>query len=146
MSNLIGEIMKKLVESNLININFIAFDRAGALTSGSQQEHIHNAMKRSESGSINFPSVEGKGSTAQNIVNNEIRALLEFIESSPTYDPQKGVYLIRGSFGAMIALEAVPSFPDKIKGVIFVSPSILPVWFTEEAQNSLKNFDMINHF
>jgi pimeloyl-ACP methyl ester carboxylesterase len=131
---------------NTINVNFIGFDRAGALSSGSQPEHIRNTMKRSKGGALNFPTVDGKESAAQNIVKNEIAALLEFAESSPTHDPQKGVYLIGGSFGAMIALESVASFPDKIKGVIFVSPSILPVWFTEEAQSREAKFDIINHF
>ena len=131
---------------NTININFIGFDRAGALSSGSQSEHLRNTMKRSKGGALNFPTVGGKESAAQDIVKNEIRALLEFVESSPTHDPQKGVYLIGGSFGAMIALESVASFPDKIKGVIFVSPSVLPVWFTEETQSRETKFDIINHF
>jgi len=131
---------------NELNINFIGFDRAGALSKGNLPQHIKNARKRSASGSVDCPSFDGKESTAQNIVRNEISALIVFIEASPTHDAQKGIYLIGGSFGAMIALESVESFPEKIKGVVFVSPAILPDWYTKEFQSKYPQIDILNHF
>ncbi len=111
---------------NKAHFNFIGFDRAGALSGGSLRDHIRNAAKRGKSGSVYFPTIDGKESASENIVSNEVLSVIEFIERAPTHDSEKGIYLIGASMGSWVSLVTVHSFPDRIKGVIFLSPAILP--------------------
>jgi|GEM_PF-3439127 len=114
---------------NKSNFNFIGFDRADALPFGeaaSRKDHIHNLMKRSKSGMIMYSAVDGKESAVENVIRNEVSTIIEFIEGAPTHHLDKGIYLIGSSLGSWISLMTVHFFPDKIKGVIFLSPAILP--------------------
>jgi alpha-beta hydrolase superfamily lysophospholipase len=131
---------------NKANFNFIGFDRAGALSTGSQRDHIRNTQKRGKSGSAMFPSIDGKESAAENIFRNEVSAVIEFVERAPTHDPPKGIYLIGGSFGSWISLVTVHSCPQKIKGVIFLSPAILPEWVTAIGQDKQPGFNVTSYF
>ena len=133
---------------NQANFNFIAFDRSGALKSGSLREHNKNAQKRGKSGAVTYPTNDGKESAAQNVVRNEIKSIIEFIEKAPSHDPEKGIYLIGGSWGSLISLDTVHSFPDKIKGVVFLSPSILPEFVTVEFEKKYSeyNFNVVNYW
>jgi pimeloyl-ACP methyl ester carboxylesterase len=133
---------------NQANFNFIGFDRAGALRSGSLRDHVKNAQKRGKSGAVTYPTKDGKESAAQNVVRNEIKSIIEFIEKTPSHDPEEGIYLIGGSWGSLISLNTVQSFPDKIKGVVFLSPSINPEFVTIdfEIKYSEYNIDVVNYW
>lgn len=117
---------------NKANFNFIGFNRAGGLSGGPLKDHIRNAAKRGKSGSVYFPTIDGKESATENIVRNEVSTVIEFVERAPTHDSKKGVYLIGGSMGSWVSLCTVHSFPDKIKGVVFLSPALLPEWVTTD--------------
>lgn len=119
---------------NNANFNFIGFDRGDASSSPSLLDQAKNTAKRSKSGSIYFPSKDGKESAAENIVRNEVTAIIEFIEKAATHDSQKGIYLIGGSMGSWLSLITVRSFSEKIRGVVFLSPAILPEWVKTEQE------------
>ena len=133
---------------NKANFNFIAFDRAGSIRSGSLKEHNRNAKKRSKSGAATYPSIDGKESAAQNVVRNEIKTLIEFIGKAPSHDTEKGIYLIGESWGSLIALDTVRSYPENIKGVVFLSPSILPEFVSIEFERKYAeyNFNVVNYW
>jgi pimeloyl-ACP methyl ester carboxylesterase len=86
-------------------------------------------MKVRNSNSLMYP-IDGKNSAAENILQNEISSTIEFVERAPTFDSNKGIYLIGGSLGSWISLLTVKAFPDKIKGVVFLSPGIIPAMVT----------------
>jgi pimeloyl-ACP methyl ester carboxylesterase len=86
------------------------------------------AQSRGKSGLITFPTIEGKESGAENIVHNEIKALIEVIKNAPSHDQEKGIYLIGSSIGAWYSLVTIYYYPESINGVVFVSPSILSDW------------------
>ena len=118
---------------NKANFNFIGFDRSDALHDYSSLGHaVKHATKRSKSGSVYFPTIDGKESGTENIVRNEVLSAIEFIERAPTHDSAKGIYLIGASMGSWVSLVTVNSFPDKIKGIVFLSPAILPEWVTTD--------------
>jgi len=120
---------------NKANFNFIGFNMAGNVSLGhSQMDWVKSLQKRGKSGLIMYPSRDGKESSADNIVRNEILTLIQFIENAPTHDPEQGIFLIGGSYGSWVSLVAVSSFSDKIKGVVFLSPAILPEWVSSKAQ------------
>ncbi len=129
---------------NKANFNFIGFDRSDVLSDWpGQRQALKHLAKRSKSGSTYFPTIDGKYSSAESIVQNEVGSIIDFIERAPTHDPEKGVYLIGASMGSWVSLVAVHSFPNKIKGVVFLSPAILPEWVTTEAKNqqiNIKNY------
>lgn len=131
---------------NELNVNYISYVRAGALMPGSGRGHVANTQKRSKSGAAMYPSKDGKESAAQNIVRNEMAALLKYIEESPMHDSQKGIYLLGGSFGALVSLETVSAFPNEIQGVVFVSPAVVPALYTQKWQNKYNKYDVIEHF
>jgi pimeloyl-ACP methyl ester carboxylesterase len=130
---------------NKANFNFIEFDRAG-MASTAQRESIAIITKRSKSGDIMWPSVDGKEPGAENIVRNEISAVIEFVENAPTHDPKQGIYLIGGSYGSWLSLVTVHSFPEKIKGVVFLSPAILPKWVSPGAETHNQKLNIIKYF
>ena len=117
---------------NKANFNFIGFNRAGALSGGSTRAHVRNAAKRGKSGVVYFPTFDGKESASENIVCNEVLAVIEFVERASTHDPKKGIYLVGASMGSWLSLVAVHSFPEKIKGVVFLSPAIIPEMITPD--------------
>ena len=130
----------------LINFNFIGFGRSGYEASTSLKDKINIARKRGKSGSSIFPANDGQESGAENIVQNEVQTVIEFLEKNLTHDPEKGIYLIGGSFGSWISLVTVASFPDKIKGVVFLSPAILPEMVSAGRQTKLPQFNISNYF
>jgi len=132
---------------NKANFNYIGFDRSDALSSWEGQRHALRLLaKRSQSGSTYFPSFDGKNSSAESIVRNEVSSIIEFIEKSPTHDSEKGIYLIGASMGSWLSLVTVHSFPNKIKGVVFLSPAILPEWVSKEEQAKSPKRNIVNYF
>jgi pimeloyl-ACP methyl ester carboxylesterase len=124
---------------NKANFNFIGFDRAGRYPL-SVKDAYDMITERSKSGNIMWPSVDGKESGTENILRNEISAIIEFAENSPTHDPKQGIYLIGASYGSWLSLVTVNAFPDKIKGVVFLSPAIPSnVVVPNQAQNPTMN-------
>jgi len=130
---------------NRANSNFIGFDRAGAIRSR-QRDHIKNAQKRGKSGSVMFPTNDGKESAPENVVRNEIQSLIKFIEKAPSHDPEKGIYLIGGSWGSFLSLVTVQSFPGQIKGVVFLSPAILPEWVTVDYEKKYPKYNRVRYW
>jgi pimeloyl-ACP methyl ester carboxylesterase len=131
---------------NRAGFNFIGFDRPGYEALLPQSDKINIVKMRSKSGHAMFPTNEGLESGAQNIVRNEIQTVIEFIERAPTYDPEKGIYLIGGSFGSWISLITVLSFPDKVKGVVFLSPAIPPEMVGADRQAEKPMLNISNYF
>ena len=124
---------------NKAGFNFIGFDRFDAIpinVSTSLQEQIDRTSKRAKSEWISFPTFDGKESASENIVRNEVVSLIRFIEGAPTHDVEKGIYLIGSSVGSWISLVAVQMFPEKIRGVVFLSPAIIPRVFAEIPKTS----------
>jgi hypothetical protein len=135
------------VSLNKANFNFITFEPWNTLFEGSFKDHVDNLnKKRAKSGAGHFPSIDGKESAVQNIARNEVSAIIEFIESAPTHDPKKGIYLIGACIGSMISLETIHYYPDKIKGVVFLSPMILPIFFTPDIQAKYSNLNISEYF
>ena len=128
------------------NFNFIGFDRPGHEAPLTKRERINNVRNRSKSRSPMFPAIDGKESGAENIVRNEILSIIEFLERAPSHDPEKGIYLIGGSFGSWISLVTVSSFPDKIKGVVFLSPAIIPEMVSADKQARARKLNISNYF
>ena len=136
---------------NKINFNFIGFDRTDALPSGgaySKKDSINNLMKRSKSGQIMYPTIDGKESASDNVIRNEVSSVIEFVEGAPTHDLRKGIYLVGSSLGSWISLVTVHFFPEKIKGVIFLSPAILPEMVASDVQIEYPQYfkTLINSF
>lgn len=134
---------------NKANFNFVGFDRADAKSSyGSTSVDVtfRHTVKRSKSGSVYFPSVDNKESATENIIRNEITSIIEFVEEAPTHDLSKGIYLIGSSMGSWASLCTVSSFPDKIKGVVFLSPALLYGWLSTEAQAKYPEQNITNYF
>jgi pimeloyl-ACP methyl ester carboxylesterase len=127
---------------NEAGFNFIGFDRPDAKYGRSLKETIYDLYKRAESGDDTCPSIDGKECAAENIVRNEVSTIIEFIEKTPTHSPEKGIYLIGDSFGSVIALYTVKSFPEKIKSVVFLSPAISPKWVSPEFQAEFPQFNI----
>ena len=76
-----------------------------------------------------FQGADGTPSAAEDILDNEIASILQFVQTTPSYDPQKGIVLIGGSYGSWLSLKTIERFPTlPIKGVVFLSPAILPYW------------------
>ena len=124
---------------NKAGFNFVCFTRAGG--SGPK-----NNRSRGKGGHSYFPTKDGKESAAENIMKNEVTTLIEFLEGAPTHDMDKGIYLIGGSFGSMVSLVTVKEHPEKIPGVVFLSPAILPEWFTAKMQAKRPGFDILDYF
>ena len=132
---------------NKANLNFIGFNRADNASIGrSQMAMVNILQKRGKSGLIMWPSMDGKESSAENIVRNEISAMIEFIENAPTHDPEQGIFLIGGSYGSWVSLVSVSSFSEKIKGVVFLSPGILPEWVSSQAQAEHPDVNISQYF
>lgn len=119
---------------NKLNFNFIGFDRSDAKYGRTQMERYADVCKRAEGRDDSCPTIDGKECAAENIVRNEVTAVIEFIENTATHDPNRGIYLIGGSFGSTISLYTVKSFPNKINAVVFLSPAIFPRLLTPEIQ------------
>lgn len=135
------------VSLNKAIFNFITFEPWHTLYEGSfkvQQANMYKKRGKSRAG--HFPSIDGKESPAQNIARNEVSAIIRFVERAPTHDPQKGIYLIGACIGSMISLETIHSYPDKIKGVVFLSPMILPIFFTPDIQAKYSNLNISDYF
>lgn len=135
-------------ELNIAGFNFIGFDYYGKVYGGSLgSRHIFESMadrqSRGKSGMVFFPSQDGKESAADNIVRNEISALIEFLEKAPSHDQEKGIYLIGSSMGSFIPFVVKRYFPTKIKGIIFLSPGILAMNFEEGKK---RNPDVYTYF
>ena len=134
---------------NKANFNFMGFDRADAKSSyGSRSVEVtfRHTVKRSKSGSVYFPTVDNKESATENIIRNEITSIIEFVEETPTHDLDKGIYLIGSSMGSWASLCTVRSFPEKIKGVIFLSPALLYGWLSTKAQAEHPEQNITNYF
>jgi pimeloyl-ACP methyl ester carboxylesterase len=116
------------------------------MASTAQRESIAIITKRSKSGDIMWPSVDGKEPGAENIVRNEISAVIEYVKNAPTHDPKQGIYLIGGSYGSWLSLVTVNAFPEEIKGVVFLSPAILPKWMTPGAEIYNPRLNIIKYF
>lgn len=132
-----GEAYALASELNEAGMNFIGFDRAEYDCSNTRS-CLNNVLKRSTNGNLMYPSTDGKYSATDNIIHNEIDTILQFAERSPMYDSKKGIYLIGGSYGSWLSLVAVHSYPNKnIKGVVFLSPAILPEWAIYNPQTKI---------
>ena len=134
---------------NTANFNLLGFNRADAKTSYASRSvgvTFRHTVKRSKSGSVYFPSIDGKESATDNIIRNEVSAIIEFVESAPTHDPEKGIYLIGASHGSWVSLCTVHSFPDKIKGVVFLTPGFHKGYFSSEWQAKYPEQNIINYF
>lgn len=118
---------------NKAGFNLIGFDFYGwsKCKSANLWTCVKSGIARSRSGSLMMPTPDGKESGTQSIARNEVKEIIEFLEKAPTHDPQKGIYLIGASMGSFISLCAVHEFPDKIKGVIFLSPGIVSQMWNE---------------
>ena len=93
-----------------------------------------------------FPSVSGKESGFENICRNEVTSIIEFIERAPTHNPEQGTYLIGSSYGSWISLLTVRMFPEKIKGVVFLSPGIPPEHVSVKMQAENPNLNITNYY
>ena len=120
---------------NKNGINYFTFERAGASSYlNTWDKHYKNLTKRTKTGYTYFLTKDGKESAAQNIIRNEVKTAIEYIEETPTHDPEKGIYLVGSSYGSWLAMVTVNSFPSRIKGVVFLSPSILREWVTTDQE------------
>lgn len=113
---------------NNAGFNFIVPTYSGHPRGSSFKDCVKAAQSRGKSGLITFPTIEGKESGAENIVHNEIKALIEVIKNAPSHDQEKGIYLIGSSIGAWYSLVTIYYYPESINGVVFVVPSILSDW------------------
>jgi pimeloyl-ACP methyl ester carboxylesterase len=130
---------------NKQGFNFVGFNRIGETSYISQRDSISALTKRSRSGNLMWPSVDGRESSTQDIVSKEISLIIEFLEKSPTHDPNQGIYLIGGSYGAWLSIVTANTFLDKIRGIVFVTPAILPNMIDpNQAQNPHMNIS--NYF
>jgi pimeloyl-ACP methyl ester carboxylesterase len=121
---------------NEVGFNYIVFNRADAITGPpwpGKKEQISRAIKRGESGSLYFPSFDGKESGSENIYRNELIAIFEFIAKAPQHDSGKGVFLIGSSFGSWLSLLAVKERPE-VAAAVFLSPAIVPGFVETEQQ------------
>lgn len=114
---------------NTAGFNFIGFDRFDAKKITSHGGGMKSVTSRGKSKSTMFPTLDGKESGAENIFKNEVAAVIKFIEGAPTHDGTKGIYLIGSSMGSLVSFYAVREFPESIKGVVLVTPSIIEEWF-----------------
>jgi len=134
---------------NNANFNLVGFNRADAKSSygvRSVEVAFRNTVKRSKSGSVYFPSIDGKESATEDIIQNEISAIIKFVERAPTHDPEKGIYLIGASHGSWVSLGTVHSFPDKIKGVVFLTPGFHYGYFSPKWQAKYPEQNITNYF
>jgi pimeloyl-ACP methyl ester carboxylesterase len=118
---------------NNAGFNFVGFDFSGwpNCPTSNLGPCVKRGQERGASGSLMMPSVDGKEAGTQNLTRNEVHSIIRFIEDSPTHDANKGIFLIGSSLGSWISLRTVHSYPDKIKGVIFLSPGIVSDMWNE---------------
>lgn len=112
---------------NEVGFNYIVFNRVDAITGPpwpGLQEQISRAIKRGKSGSLYFPSLDGKESGSQNIYRNELVSIFEFISKSPQHSSDKGVFLIGSSFGSWLSLVTIKERPE-VAAAVFLSPAIV---------------------
>jgi pimeloyl-ACP methyl ester carboxylesterase len=118
---------------NNAGFNFVGFDFSGWPQCGTSNlgPCVKRGVERGASGSLMMPSVDGKEAGTQNLARNEVHSIIRFIENSPTHDTDKGVFLIGSSLGSWISICTVHNYPEKIRGVIFVSPGIVSDMWNE---------------
>ncbi|MDD5099996.1 MAG: alpha/beta fold hydrolase [Syntrophales bacterium] len=123
-----GSIVDSLASPlNRSHFNFIAFDFADPPAGSMNQQEMLKYLNNQRNSRSTWLPISGRNSAAENILRNEISSVIEFVERAPSHSPDKGIYLIGGSFGSWLSLLTVQAFPDKIKGVVFVSPSTIPL-------------------
>lgn len=88
---------------------------------------------------------EGEPSALDHIVANEILAVFDFVTKQDWYQTAPKLYLIGGSYGAWITLQAsvTPNLGNLINGAVLVSPSVAPHKSTGKYASEMLRFDVI---
>ena len=121
-SNSLAKFSKEFLEKGL---NLITFDRNEPDCKGFKC--FGTVGSRSKSNQLIYAE-DNQETAIENIVENEVKSVLEFIKSSSWYESNNGIYIIGGSFGAWITLSLLSDeeIKNDIKGVVFLSPSTAP--------------------
>ena len=121
-SNSLAKLSKEFLEKGL---NLITFDRNEPDCKGFKC--FGTVGSRSKSNQLIYAE-DNQETAIENIVENEVKSVLEFIKSSSWYESDNGIYIIGGSFGAWITLSLLSDeeIKNDIKGVVFLSPSTAP--------------------
>jgi pimeloyl-ACP methyl ester carboxylesterase len=84
-------------------------------------------------------------SALDHIVANEMVTVMSFITSSQFYQKAPKIFLIGGSYGAWVSLQAAstPELSNYVHGAVFVSPSIAPHKSTGEYAKEMIRFEKI---
>jgi len=127
----IGHVSSLAKELNKAGDNFIGFDYYDAGRCSSASDCIRLRAKRAKSGWNMFPTTDGKESSAEDIAQNEVAAVIQFLKRAPTYDEEKGIYLIGSSWGSWISLITIRDIPESLKGVVLLTPSVIPEMWAE---------------
>ena len=127
---------------NDVGLNFIGFDRYDTKYGAGHKKGIKDLQDRSQSGTVMFPTNDGKESGAKNYARNEVDSVIKFLENAPTHDKSKGIYLIGSSMGSLVSLYTVQSHPDSIRGVVFLTPALIPDMFEEARKTEYKDLNL----
>jgi len=122
--NEVSKIAKSFTSRGL---NLVTFDRAEASCSSTKACAAKVASRVPSKKLIASP--DGRPTAADDIMKNEIAAIMKFVTSSKSYNEKKGIVLIGGSYGSWLTLVATQSkYKSHIKGAVFLSPAINPAW------------------
>lgn len=123
------------------NLNFVTFDRDEPPCNGF--ECFSTVGRRVPSGQPIY--AEDQPSALDHIVANEVKTIFDFVTQQNWYQNAPKLYLIAGSYGAWIALQAsvTPELGNLINGAVFVSPSVVPHKSSGKYANEKIRFDAI---
>lgn len=139
-----GNSIQKLANVFLDNdLNLVTFDRDEPACQGFQC--FGTVGSRVPSGQPIY--AEGQPSALDHIVANELSSVINFVTQADWYQSAPKLYLVGGSYGAWITLQAsaTPELTELISGAVFVSPSIAPHKSTGKYASEALRFDAIKH-
>lgn len=121
------EVSKKAKDFMAAGLNLLTFDRAEPGCRGTE-DCVEKVRARVPGGNV-MASPDGSPAAADDILKNELGAILSYAISAPNYNAAKGIVLIGGSYGSFLTLLATTSrYAKHIKKAVFLSPAIAPQW------------------
>ena len=102
---------------------------------------ISNVARRVKTGQI-IISNKGAKSSLEDIFENEITTIINYIIQDNAYNKTKGIFLIGSSYGSWLSLTTLNSnFREHIKGIIFLSPVVAPHKSSGKYKNEINKFN-----
>ncbi|MFL2780924.1 MAG: alpha/beta hydrolase [Rhodospirillales bacterium] len=134
-----GQINQIRDEFNNAKLNLFTFSRHEN-PCDSFRTCISNVARRVKTGQI-IISNKGAKSSLEDIFENEITTIINYIIQNNAYNKTKGIHLIGSSYGSWLSLTTLNSnFREHIKGIIFLSPVVAPHKSSGKYKNEINKF------